>query len=112
MYGGLYRQSSGVRDLPQPKSEPRQAVEATLGRQAATRQAIPSKFEERHMIPEDAIRLRSYLIWQAAGCPDGRAIEHWAPRANSKPRTRPHRSASIASATSCRVRRSSDRRNA
>lgn len=29
------------------------------------------------MIPENAIRLRSYLIWQAAGCPDGRAIEHW-----------------------------------
>ena len=29
------------------------------------------------MIPEDAIRLRSYLIWQQSGCPEGRAIEHW-----------------------------------
>lgn len=36
MYGGLYRQISGVRNLPQPESLPRQAVEATLGRQAAT----------------------------------------------------------------------------
>lgn len=29
------------------------------------------------MIPEEAIRLRSYLIWEKAGCPDGRALEHW-----------------------------------
>ena len=29
------------------------------------------------MIPENAIRLRSYLIWLEAGCPDGKAIEHW-----------------------------------
>ncbi|KAF0096603.1 MAG: hypothetical protein FD144_5797 [Rhodospirillaceae bacterium] len=29
------------------------------------------------MIPEDAIRLRSYLIWQATGCPHGKALEHW-----------------------------------
>ena len=29
------------------------------------------------MIPEDAIRLRSYLIWEKAGCPDGKALEHW-----------------------------------
>lgn len=29
------------------------------------------------MIPEDAIRLRSYLIWQKAGCPEGKALEHW-----------------------------------
>ena len=29
------------------------------------------------MIPEETIRLRSYLIWQRAGCPDGKAVEHW-----------------------------------
>jgi hypothetical protein len=29
------------------------------------------------MVPEEAIRLRSYLIWQAMGCPDGKALEHW-----------------------------------
>jgi hypothetical protein len=29
------------------------------------------------MIPEEAIRMRSYLIWQRAGCPDGKALEHW-----------------------------------
>lgn len=29
------------------------------------------------MIPEEAIRLRSYLIWQSEGCPDGQALEHW-----------------------------------
>jgi hypothetical protein len=29
------------------------------------------------MIPEDAIRLRSYQIWQRQGCPDGKAVEHW-----------------------------------
>jgi len=29
------------------------------------------------MIPDDAIRLRSYLIWEKAGCPDGKALEHW-----------------------------------
>ncbi len=26
---------------------------------------------------EDAIRLRSYLIWQQAGCPIGQALSHW-----------------------------------
>ncbi|WP_421998554.1 DUF2934 domain-containing protein [Reyranella sp.] len=29
------------------------------------------------MIPEDAIRLRSYLIWQRSGCPEGKSHEHW-----------------------------------
>jgi hypothetical protein len=29
------------------------------------------------MIPEEAIRLRSYLIWQKAGYPQGKALEHW-----------------------------------
>ncbi len=29
------------------------------------------------MIPEEAIRIRSYLIWQKEGCPDGKALEHW-----------------------------------
>jgi len=29
------------------------------------------------MIPEDAIRLRSYFIWKHAGCPDGKSDEHW-----------------------------------
>jgi len=28
-------------------------------------------------LPEDAIRLRSYLIWQQEGCPAGRALSHW-----------------------------------
>ena len=32
---------------------------------------------EKPMIPEQTIRLRSYLIWQQAGYPDGRALEHW-----------------------------------
>jgi hypothetical protein len=26
---------------------------------------------------EDAVRLRSYLIWQQEGCPDGKALSHW-----------------------------------
>lgn len=29
------------------------------------------------MIPQDAIRLRSYFIWQREGCPRGREMEHW-----------------------------------
>jgi hypothetical protein len=29
------------------------------------------------MISEDAIRSRSFLIWQQEGCPDGKALEHW-----------------------------------
>ncbi len=29
------------------------------------------------MIPEEAIRIRSYLIWQKAGCPEGKSLEHW-----------------------------------
>lgn len=29
------------------------------------------------MIPEEAIRLRSYLIWERDGCPEGKAHEHW-----------------------------------
>jgi hypothetical protein len=29
------------------------------------------------MIPEEAIRLRSYLIWEREGRPDGKALEHW-----------------------------------
>jgi len=28
-------------------------------------------------VPEDAIRLRSYLIWQQEGCPAGKALSHW-----------------------------------
>ena len=28
-------------------------------------------------LSEDAIRLRSYLIWQQEGCPVGRALSHW-----------------------------------
>ncbi len=26
---------------------------------------------------EDAIRLRSYLIWEREGCPKGRECDHW-----------------------------------
>lgn len=29
------------------------------------------------MISEDAIRLRSYEIWEREGRPDGKAVEHW-----------------------------------
>lgn len=28
-------------------------------------------------LPENAIRMRSYLIWQREGCPHGRALDHW-----------------------------------
>jgi hypothetical protein len=28
-------------------------------------------------VPEDTVRLRSYLIWQQEGCPDGKALSHW-----------------------------------
>lgn len=28
-------------------------------------------------LPEDAIRLRSYFIWQQEGCPAGKALSHW-----------------------------------
>ena len=28
-------------------------------------------------VPEDAIRLRSYQIWQEEGCPHGKALAHW-----------------------------------
>ena len=29
------------------------------------------------MTCEEAIRLRSYLIWQSEGCPAGNALKHW-----------------------------------
>ena len=29
------------------------------------------------MISEEAIRLRSYEIWEREGRPEGRALEHW-----------------------------------
>jgi hypothetical protein len=29
------------------------------------------------MVPEQAIRQRSYEIWQREGYPDGKAAEHW-----------------------------------
>jgi hypothetical protein len=32
---------------------------------------------ERPMIAEDAIRKRSYLIWQREGCVEGNSREHW-----------------------------------
>ncbi len=28
-------------------------------------------------IPEDTIRMRSYLIWEREGRPGGRHLEHW-----------------------------------
>ncbi len=28
-------------------------------------------------LPEEIIRLRSYLIWQREGCPQGGALDHW-----------------------------------
>jgi hypothetical protein len=33
--------------------------------------------EEKRVIPEDAIRRRSYAIWEREGRPEGKAIEHW-----------------------------------
>jgi len=38
---------------------------------------VRPKLKEKPMIPEQTIRLRSYLIWQQAGYLDGRALEHW-----------------------------------
>ena len=29
------------------------------------------------IIPEDSIRMRSYLIWEGEGRPEGRHLEHW-----------------------------------
>lgn len=29
------------------------------------------------MIPENAIRERSYVIWLHEGCPEGKSVEHW-----------------------------------
>ena len=29
------------------------------------------------MISEQAIRQRSYEIWQRDGCPNGKAVDHW-----------------------------------
>lgn len=29
------------------------------------------------MVSEEAIRKRSYEIWQRDGCPEGKAVEHW-----------------------------------
>ncbi len=34
-------------------------------------------FLGRTMVPEEAIRIRSYEIWQREGRPDGKAMEHW-----------------------------------
>lgn len=34
-------------------------------------------FSDRTMIPEEAIRLRSYEIWERQGRPEGKAVEHW-----------------------------------
>lgn len=28
-------------------------------------------------IPEESIRVRSYLIWEREGCPSGTALDHW-----------------------------------
>ncbi len=28
-------------------------------------------------ILEEAVRLRSYAIWEREGCPDGNALDHW-----------------------------------
>jgi hypothetical protein len=34
-----------------------------------------SELENR--LPEDTIRLRSYLIWEREGCPHGKEFDHW-----------------------------------
>jgi hypothetical protein len=33
--------------------------------------------EEEQMISEEAIRQRSYAIWEREGRPQGKAMEHW-----------------------------------
>jgi len=34
-------------------------------------------FDNTCRATEDAIRLRSYMIWEREGCPEGKALEHW-----------------------------------
>jgi hypothetical protein len=29
------------------------------------------------MVPEEAVRQRSYQIWLREGCPDGSSLDHW-----------------------------------
>ena len=29
------------------------------------------------MVPEEAVRQRSYQIWLREGCPDGSSVDHW-----------------------------------
>jgi Protein of unknown function (DUF2934) len=29
------------------------------------------------VLPEDAIKLRSYFIWRREGCPAGKELSHW-----------------------------------
>jgi hypothetical protein len=28
-------------------------------------------------LPEEAVRIRSYLIWEREGCPAGKELDHW-----------------------------------
>ena len=55
------------------------------------------------MVPEEAIRQRSYEIWLNEGKPEGRAVEHWLRAAREleeelqpqASRIRPHRAAPV-----------------
>jgi hypothetical protein len=47
----------------------------TFGADDGRENAMP---HERQTNPsEDEIRVRSYLIWEREGCPEGKAKEHW-----------------------------------
>jgi hypothetical protein len=35
------------------------------------------RLEVVEMVPEEAVRQRSYEIWQREGRPEGKALEHW-----------------------------------
>lgn len=66
------------------------------------------------LIPENAVRVRSYLIWQNKGCPEGCALDHWLQaeselEAELRAGLRPHRPLAYVSPRpmiSCRPRKS------
>jgi hypothetical protein len=49
--------------LPQPAPEPAPSLEQPP-------EVIPA-------VTDDAIRLRAYFLWEAAGCPEGDGVNYW-----------------------------------
>jgi hypothetical protein len=47
----------------------------TVGADEGRENTMPH--EHPSNVSEDEIRVRSYLIWQREGCPEGKAAEHW-----------------------------------